>query len=294
MNKILVSFCLFTYNQAAFVAEAVKSALSQEYDDLEIIISDDCSSDETFEIIQSVTNCYTGKHKLILLRNDYNMGLVPHINKVLFNHTHGKYIILAAGDDVSLPHRTKLTVKALSKDTVVGVVFPVVKINKIGGIIDNPRKKYNHIYKLNASYLRKSSFMVYGTGLSFIREVMEVFGKLNDSCPTEDSTFRLRCLLMGRILLMGDSCMYYRIHDNNMSSPGNIYTLKTKCIAEQYFTDIETAFNSKLISEKKRVCLLKKVSKYVRYRELCQLAYDRNDFVSKIRLYWLNLLYRFI
>lgn len=294
MNTNLVSFCLFAYNQEAFIEEAVKSALAQEYDNLEIIISDDCSSDGTFEIIQRITNAYVGKHKLIVLKNECNMGLVPHINKVLFNYAHGEYIILAAGDDVSLPQRTKLTVEAFKKNKVIGIVSPIVKIDKKGNFIEKPHKKEECIYELNRSYLKDTSFMVYGTGLSFVREVLDVFGELKKSCPTEDSTFRLRCLLLGKILLLSSDCMYYRIHGNNISSPFNIYKLKTQYIAEQYLVDVKTAFNVNLISEKKYNQLLKKINRYVKYRELSRLASDRNNFISKVHLYFYYLLYRFI
>lgn len=294
MNTNLVSFCLFAYNQEAFIEEAVKSALAQEYDNLEIIISDDCSSDGTFEIIQRITNAYVGKHKLIVLKNECNMGLVPHINKVLFNYAHGEYIILAAGDDVSLPQRAKLTVEAFKKNKVIGIVSPIVKIDKNGNFIEKPHKKQECIYELNRSYLKNTSFMVYGTGLSFVREVLDVFGELKKSCPTEDSTFRLRCLLLGKILLLSSDCMYYRIHGNNISSPFNIYKLKTQYIAEQYLVDVKTAFNVNLISEKIYNQLLKKINRYVKYRELSRLASDRNNFISKVHLYFYYLLYRFI
>ena len=294
MKTDLVSFCLFAYNQEAFIEEAVKSALAQEYDNLEIIISDDCSSDGTFEIIQRLTNAYTGKHKLIVLKNECNMGLVPHINEVLFNYTHGEYIILAAGDDVSLPQRTKLTVEAFKKNGVIGIVSPIVKIDKNGNFIEETQKKQECIYELSRSYLKNTSFMVYGTGLSFVRKVLEVFGELKKSCPTEDSTFRLRCLLLGKILLLNDNCMYYRIHGNNISSPFNIYKLKTQYIAEQYITDIETAFKINLISGEIYNRLLKKTNRYVKYRELCHFANDKSNFISKVRLYFYYLLYQFI
>ena len=47
----LVTFALFTYNQERYVREAVEGVLAQTYEPLEIIISDDCSTDMTFSII---------------------------------------------------------------------------------------------------------------------------------------------------------------------------------------------------------------------------------------------------
>jgi glycosyltransferase involved in cell wall biosynthesis len=50
---------MFAYNHERFIAEAVRGALSQTYSPLEIIISDDCSTDRTFEIIQSEVAGYS-------------------------------------------------------------------------------------------------------------------------------------------------------------------------------------------------------------------------------------------
>ena len=72
MDLPLVSFVLLTYNQELYVKQAVEGALKQDYPTLEIIISDDCSSDSTFEIIQSVVSTYSGKHKVTILRNSSN------------------------------------------------------------------------------------------------------------------------------------------------------------------------------------------------------------------------------
>ncbi len=52
MSKPLVTFMLRTYNHERFIREAVRSALTQTYSPLQVVISDDCSQDRTFEIIQ--------------------------------------------------------------------------------------------------------------------------------------------------------------------------------------------------------------------------------------------------
>ena len=60
MNTIrpLVTFGLISYKQEKFIEEAIKSALSQDYSPLEIVISDDCSLDNTFSIIEKVVSEY--------------------------------------------------------------------------------------------------------------------------------------------------------------------------------------------------------------------------------------------
>ena len=68
-DRPLISFCLFAYNQERFIRKAVEGALSQNYSPLEIVLSDDCSTDSTFEIIKEMAACYHGSHSIILNRN---------------------------------------------------------------------------------------------------------------------------------------------------------------------------------------------------------------------------------
>ena len=101
---MLFTLALFTYNQEKFVGEAVQAALLQKCSPIEILISDDCSDDNTFDIVKKIVKTYKGPHKLILNCNDKNLGLQQHIDK-LHQLSSGDVIIVAAGDDISHPDR---------------------------------------------------------------------------------------------------------------------------------------------------------------------------------------------
>ena len=104
----LITFALFAYNQEQIVHQAIEGAFSQTYSPLEIILSDDCSSDRTFEIMERMTSAYQGPHKVILNRNQKNLGIGRHYNKIM-EMAHGEIKVGAAGDDISLPERTQIT-----------------------------------------------------------------------------------------------------------------------------------------------------------------------------------------
>ena len=67
--KPLVSFCIITYNQENYILDALNGAVNQDYENLEIIVSDDCSKDNTFGVIENFVKTYQGRHKIILNRN---------------------------------------------------------------------------------------------------------------------------------------------------------------------------------------------------------------------------------
>src|SRR6266700_1757044 len=107
MNPPLISYVVATFNQKDYIREAVESAFAQTYSPLEIIISDDCSKDGTFEIAQAMAAAYRGPHTVRLNQNQSTLGIGGHTNR-LMELCRGELIVVAAGDDVSLPNRTEV------------------------------------------------------------------------------------------------------------------------------------------------------------------------------------------
>jgi glycosyltransferase involved in cell wall biosynthesis len=95
-----VSVHIISYNQAQFIAETIESALAQEYDNLEIVVSDDASTDATPEIVAD----YAARHpgRVIALLNRDNVGITANSNRGLTACT-GEFIAFMGGDDLLLP-----------------------------------------------------------------------------------------------------------------------------------------------------------------------------------------------
>lgn len=106
-ERPLVTFALFAYNQEKYIREAVEGAFAQTYEPLEIILSDDCSTDRTFEIMEEMAAGYRGPHRVRLRRSEINLGTALHFCAV-GRMTNGELLIVAAGDDISLPARTQV------------------------------------------------------------------------------------------------------------------------------------------------------------------------------------------
>ncbi|MFX0540465.1 glycosyltransferase family 2 protein [Roseovarius sp. S4756] len=98
------SFIMLTFNQQDSVAKAVQSVLDQQCEPIEIIISDDCSTDRSFEIIQDVVERYEGPHHVIARRNDVNLGVNAHIECAIGLST-ADLMIWTAGDDINTENR---------------------------------------------------------------------------------------------------------------------------------------------------------------------------------------------
>jgi cellulose synthase/poly-beta-1,6-N-acetylglucosamine synthase-like glycosyltransferase len=110
-ERSLVTFAVFAYNQERFVREAIEGAFAQTYHPLEIVLSDDSSTDRTFAIMQKAAAAYDGPHQVRVRRSVRNVGLLNHILDVA-GVANGDLLIVAAGDDVSLPKRTVTLVES--------------------------------------------------------------------------------------------------------------------------------------------------------------------------------------
>lgn len=114
----LVSFCLLSYNKAQYVAEAVRGALSQTYEPLEILIVDDCSTDGSQQVIEEVlkeSRARGEKRNVTFICNKVNRGLVRNAEYV-YSLAKGELLVQAGCDDVSEPERVARLAAAWVKD----------------------------------------------------------------------------------------------------------------------------------------------------------------------------------
>lgn len=107
MNKPLVSVILPIYNDEKFLAATIDALLIQDYDNFEIIAVDDCSNDDSYNILTS----YQDK-RIHVFKNEKNMGISYTTNRA-FSMANGVYIMQQDHDDLSLVNRISLSVQFL-------------------------------------------------------------------------------------------------------------------------------------------------------------------------------------
>jgi glycosyltransferase involved in cell wall biosynthesis len=105
-----------TYNGIPFISEALKSVVSQSFQDFEIIVSDDCSQDNTVEVIKSF-----GDKRIKIHRNKKNLGYGKNL-QVLKRLTRTDILFLMAQDDILLKDALLKTYQAFLLDDKIGVV----------------------------------------------------------------------------------------------------------------------------------------------------------------------------
>lgn len=273
-----VSLIILFYNQEDYVKSALDGVFSQNYENIEIIISDDASVDGTFTAVEHYLKEHDGERRVYVNRNKKNMGLVPHLNYLIENYAHGELIALAGGDDISMPNRIEDTVDLFNySSNIMAVTGQTLRIDKEGNVKhDAPESAVKEgVYGIDDDYIRSFSFMRGGYGLAIRREVWDSFGALLPECPTEDSTFRFRALLEGEMAVSPNVFIKYRIHGNNLSAPENVFKLKTNGIIAQYRKDLLIARDNEFISINLAKRLEKKIYLYGMERRLAAAKYGK-------------------
>ena len=118
MSKISVALC--TYNGARFLDEQLESFTTQRRLPDELIIGDDCSTDETLEIIENFKK--KSPFPVRLYTNEKNLGSTKNFERTIARCT-GDIIFLSDQDDVWLPEKTAVMENEFDKDKNVGLVF---------------------------------------------------------------------------------------------------------------------------------------------------------------------------
>ena len=108
----LVSVLMPAYNCDEFIDEAIQSILNQDYNNLEIIIIDDCSTDKTNDIIKKFTDT-----RIRYIGNKKNLGISECLN-ILIENSSGKYLCRMDADDIMHPNKISLQMEYMKKNNL--------------------------------------------------------------------------------------------------------------------------------------------------------------------------------
>ncbi|MGM9600105.1 MAG: glycosyltransferase [Faecousia sp.] len=129
-EKSMISILMGIYNCAKTLPEAIDSILNQTYTNWELIMCDDGSSDNTYEVASEYKEKYPDK--IVLLKNEKNMGLNATLNRCL-EAARGAYIARMDGDDISLPARFEKEIGFLNEHPEYAIVScPMIYFDENG------------------------------------------------------------------------------------------------------------------------------------------------------------------
>ncbi len=230
-SRPLVSFCQMYFNQEKYVEESLNAVLAQTYSPLEIIISDDASTDGTWQKITSILATYTGPHKIITNQNEKNLGIIGNWNKSC-SLSSGELLVKGDGDDISAPNRVERTVKEWLKYNKEPML-----LSSSCNIID---MQGNHIGELKVpidgwdkrppeAICNGWPFFHRGPSAAFNRKLFDSFGEIIHF-GSDIATYEGRAVILGRLVGIKDPLVSYRVGSGYTTEQKNYRTCMSRGI----------------------------------------------------------------
>jgi len=218
MTAPLASIVLLTYRQEAFVEEALRSLLKQDWPNFEIIIADDGSPDRTLEVIGKTLASVQTTVPVRVLSSVVNHGLATNWNRAV-EAAAGEVIIASAGDDTSDPERVRRSMELFAADPdCQALYFCCRTIDAQGRIMENPWRPLHQIQRraLDAVTLWKG-FYFNGATAAYRTSMLRAFGPIDPRCGTEDVSSVVRAQLLGSAVVYPEVLVNWRWHGANLS-----------------------------------------------------------------------------
>jgi len=211
-----VSVVIISFNQEEFIAKAILGALNQEYENLEVVVSDDGSTDKTRQIIEALGSKYP--LRLITILNKENVGITKNCNRALRECT-GEYITFIGGDDVMLQGKISAQISWFqSGSNRVMCGHPVECILSDGS--RSPNQEYtnpNNYGEGPLNYLKRNK-MLHGTSIMVKRAAIPKYGFDERITVASDFKFWVDVLIGGgEYGTVQGVFAQRRIHANNIT-----------------------------------------------------------------------------
>lgn len=217
MDPPLVSIIMPSYNHAQYVREALRSVAEQTYPNIELIIIDDGSQDETPRLIKEAL-AELKRDMRVEFRTQENAGLCTTLNRAL-ELARGEFVQFIASDDAYLPEKTTLSVAALKTASP-----DVAAVYSDGYLIDEKswrRGVFSEKYRVPMGKSLHRELLIANwipaMGVLYRRSVLTALGGFDAELKFEDWDLLLRLTQAHQIIRIPDKLFLYRVHSSNMT-----------------------------------------------------------------------------
>jgi glycosyltransferase involved in cell wall biosynthesis len=285
MEEKLVSVIIPTYNRASFIKETLRSVLAQTYQNFEIIIVDDGSTDDTKDVVKSIDDDRIN----YIYQNNSGQPANPRNNGI--KHSNGKYIAFLDSDDLWIPEKLEIQLDYFEKDSNLllissdAIKFPGIE-EKMQNSKNNKLLTFKELIKQN---------LVFTSSVIMLKEVVDKVGVFDEDSrlrAVEDFDYWLRISkIRDNCVMVLKNCLFkYRLSEDSISDVSaadylvNIHN-KFLVIAEKH-NDIDKNFKKQVIKDRKSRAINYKMKYLLKIKQISFLDYLKAKdikFTDKIR-----------
>lgn len=219
MNE-LATILLPTYNGQKYIVQMLKSIYLQDYRPIEVIISDDASTDKTVSVIkQWLKDKNTEDISFKVIKNADNIGLSGNLSRAA-KYVHGSYLFLADQDDIWRSDKVSAQIEYLDNhQECVMCISDASIMNKRNEIVCRSYFKYINAYPVKRNYTKVlNSRILYAANCICLRteHLDKIFPVPSGICE-QDTFITIMAAHFGEIGYLTKALTLYRIHENNLS-----------------------------------------------------------------------------
>jgi glycosyltransferase involved in cell wall biosynthesis len=291
MNYPKVSVLMAVYNRPELIKKAVESFLRQTYQNCELIICDDCSTDSTLEVIKQFAkeNATIKWHQ-----NKTNQGFITTINW-LFSIADGEYVCICDSDDEMATNRIEHQLSVLNLFQADAVISGMAKIDKYGNLIPNKPLSNSPV-----QVTPDTKQVQYPSGSLFMhkRVIEKVKGYHSYFSDAFCGDIYLINTIATQFKLIYDPTpvYYYRLTEGSMTQTFNLYHLSKLELAKELIqqrkdtgTDLLEQNNFEALEEERLKIIKNKKWRAEQYRLYASRAIDEGKFKTARNMISLSL-----
>ncbi len=219
-NNPLLTVCIINFNQGHFFKDAYASCLAQTYTNIEIIVIDDCSKDDSAIVMKGIIDA--SKRDVLFIENKINKGICKNINIGILQ-SKGEYFAVLAADDYLLPdHFANIMKTAVACSNDYKVFFTscvIVDENKEVLKEDYIKfhKKSDFIFNEETAFidLVRGNFIA-SIGVVIKKDVFDIVGYYDENFILEDYDMWLRIARKFKFKFLPQQKVFYRIVKNSL------------------------------------------------------------------------------
>lgn len=242
IDQPLVSIVIPCYNHEHFVQDCIQSVIDQTYQNIELIIIDDGSSDDSVTKIEEMLSLCKERFTKFEFRDRPNKGLSSTLNEAI-DWCQGKYFSAIASDDLLLKDKVNIQVMLMEKNNEISALFGSVDyINENNEIKINNELKEDE-YNFDRIILNDCS--IYAPTQMMVLQLLKEIGGYDPSIKVEDWYMWLKMAEKGKVYCISNKLAIYRIHSGNSTrNTKMIYdnNMKTLSLYESHYL-YNKAFN---------------------------------------------------
>lgn len=228
-NNILVTVIIPLYNAEKYISETIKSVINQTYQNWEMIVVDDCSTDSSRDIVK---NFEDQDSRIKLIQSTVNFGGPALPRNIGIENAKGTYIAFLDADDVWMPHKIEEQLNFVVTNNINFTSSYCYLIDDNNSLLHLSKKSslyYKTISKKSIQDVIKNSFII--TSSVFIeKELLVKFNEEKNFIAVEDFDMWLRVLAnkKAKYKYQEQKLLKYRVLDNSASDRNNLLAQELK------------------------------------------------------------------